>query len=387
MLNVLKIKIVPDANLFIVHLNKTCMHIALLASGMSWGKKESLAITVRQYAQELQRRGHTVAIISEKKGALSEEVEDGVLLFRANGGSLFAYLFAFYRARKKLGTFDVIHGFSAAPVFVLRSLLCKIVEPRARVIHTLKSYSRSSFGYYFTWLLKFAHGVTVPTLVYKQKLRSLRHVSVIRSHIDISAFYSYPPKEKKLIRKILNLPEVPILFYYGATWDDKGVSVLFQAIRQLLDQNSPVFLLLVTRYELESPLKQQLLDLKLNNHVRVINEKITVCDYLNAVDVCVLPYKSLRGTEGNPSCLLESVACKTPVITTKLPELEEIFENETDMLLVQPNNAVQFAVGIKQLLDEPSLAERLAHHAWTRIADFDVKKITDEFLKCYDCNS
>ena len=66
MLNVLKIKIVPDANLFIVHLNKTCMHIALLASGMSWGKKESLAITVRQYARELQRRGHTVAIISEK---------------------------------------------------------------------------------------------------------------------------------------------------------------------------------------------------------------------------------------------------------------------------------------------------------------------------------
>ncbi|HLC19746.1 MAG TPA: glycosyltransferase family 4 protein [Candidatus Nanoarchaeia archaeon] len=359
------------------------MHIALLASGMSWGKKESLAITVRQYARELQRRGHTVAIISEKKGALSEEIEDGVPLFRSNGGSIFAYLFAFHRARKKLGRFDVVHGFSAAPLFVIRSLLCKMLEPRARIIHTLKSYSRSSFGNYFTWLLKFAQAVTVPTLVYKQKLRLLQNVSVIRSHLDISTFYSYPPKEKKSIRKILNLPDVPVLFYYGATWDEKGVDVLFQALRQLLDQSTQVFLLLVTRYEIEQPLKQQLLDLKLNNHVRVINEKITVCDYLNAVDVCVLPYKSLRGTEGNPSCVLESVACKTPVITTKLPELEEIFENGTDILLVQPNDAEQLAAGIKQLLDELSLGEQLAHHAWTRIADFDVKKITDEFLKLY----
>src|SRR3989344_1307894 len=332
-------------NLFIVHLNKTRMHIALLASGMSWGKKESLAITVRQYARELQRRGHTVAIISEKKGALSEEIEDGVPLFRSNGGSIFAYLFAFHRARKKLGRFDVVHGFSAAPVFIIRSLLCKIFE---------------------------------------QKLRLLRNVSVIRSHLDISLFYSYPPKEKKSIRKILNLPDVPVLFYYGATWDEKGVDVLFQALRQLLDQSTQVFLLLVTRYEIEQPLKQQLLDLKLNNHVRVINEKITVCDYLNAVDVCILPYKSLKGTEGNPSCLLECIACKTPVVTTKLPELQEILVHERDVLMALPSNQPSLAACIHHLIRDKEFRLRLANNAKRKIGQFDVKIITDQFLKLYE---
>lgn len=360
------------------------MNIALLASGTSLGKKESLAITVRQYAKELQRRGHKVAIISEKKGGLCEEI-DGVPIFRADGGVFFAYPRAFYLARKKLGQFDVIHGFSAAPVFVLRSFLCMLIEPRARVIHTVKSYSRSSFGHYFTWLLNFAHAVTVPTHVYKKKLRLVRKnsISVIRSHIDTSAFYAYSAREKKAIKKKLELPDIPAIFYYGATWNDKGVDDLLHAVRLLIDKKIQIFLLLVTRYELEKPLRELISELKLENNVRIINEQIKVIDYLNAVDICVLPYKSLRGTEGNPSCLLEAVACQTPVVTTKLAELQEIFEDGHDILMASPCDYAELATCIKRLVSEPAFAKQLVLCASKKITLFDIKIVTDQFLKMY----
>lgn len=60
--------------------------------------------------------------------------------------------------------------------------------------------------------------------------------------------------------------------------------------------------------------------------VEFILENIKIEDYVNFADVVVLPYRNFLGTEGNPSCLLEAMACKTPVVTTNLPELKEIIE-------------------------------------------------------------
>ncbi|HLC74441.1 MAG TPA: glycosyltransferase family 4 protein [Candidatus Nanoarchaeia archaeon] len=355
------------------------MNIALLAAGMSWGKKESLAITVRQYAHELLRRGHTVAIISERKGAAAEEIEDGVHLFRGSGGIFFSYVAAFYRARK-LGRFDVIHGFSAAPVFVLRSLLCKLVEPRARVVHTLKSYSRSALGNYCTWLLNFVHHVTVPTAIYKSKLRFVREkrISVVRSHIDLAAFRAYSAAEKKEVRAKLGLPAVPVLFYYGATWTDKGVDDLVFAVRQLLDQHIACFLLIAPRYEIEKDLKTLIMD-TLGSNAR-IDYGISVVDYLNAADVCVLPYKSICGTEGNPSCLLEAMACKTAVVTTSILELREIVVD--DVLMAIPGDCTSLAHALSSVLNNAKLRERLAEHA--QIAQFDVRIVAEQFLKIYE---
>ena len=54
------------------------------------------------------------------------------------------------------------------------------------------------------------------------------------------------------------------------------------------------------------------------------NSKVKIEDYVALSDIVLLPYKTLEGTEANPSCVLESMAVKTVVVTSKLPELTAI---------------------------------------------------------------
>ena len=68
--------------------------------------------------------------------------------------------------------------------------------------------------------------------------------------------------------------------------------------------------------------------------------------------------------------MLEAAACNTPVVTTKLPELEEIFGG----VMVRPNDPHALAEGIL-------LALRSTHTI--DVAQFDVKKVTDDFLRLY----
>ncbi|MEK6951358.1 MAG: glycosyltransferase, partial [Nanoarchaeota archaeon] len=84
--------------------------------------------------------------------------------------------------------------------------------------------------------------------------------------------------------------------------------------------------------------------LGLGNYARIITTDDPIEDYVTLADVVVLPYANLWGTDGNPSCLLEALACGTPVVTTAFPELKEIAEG-----------AVEFA----NVDDVPGLAEKL----------------------------
>ena len=100
-------------------------------------------------------------------------------------------------------------------------------------------------------------------------------------------------------------------------------------------------------------------------------------------DAVVLAYPTLRGTEGNPSCLLESMAAKTPVVTTSLPELREIIQHEQEVLMANPSDPVSVAENIIKILKNEQLKQQLTENAYIKAQEFDTKKIAEEFLKLY----
>ena len=87
--------------------------------------------------------------------------------------------------------------------------------------------------------------------------------------------------------------------------------------------------------------------------------------------------------EGTPSCLLEGMACKTPVVTTELPELQEIVIKDQDVLMAVPGDSLSLANQVVRLLKDRKLQQRLAGNAYQKVFNFDVKKIADEFLHLY----
>ena len=113
-----------------------------------------------------------------------------------------------------------------------------------------------------------------------------------------------------------------------------------------------------------------------------MTHEINVTDYVNLADAAVLPYVDMIGTEGNPSCLLESVACKTPVVTTRQPELLEIF-GERELFYAEPADSASLADAIVMALLKPKEAKRRAERAFKKIGQFDVRKVAGQFLRLY----
>jgi len=134
----------------------------------------------------------------------------------------------------------------------------------------------------------------------------------------------------------------------------KGISYLINSMDEVRKQKPNVKLLIIPSSPGISSYRRYIKQIKrkkLGKWIKIIGKKVKIEDYVNLADAVVLPYPHLISTEGNPSCLLESMACKTPVVTTNLPELIEIVKPGQDVLMAKPKDSSSLAKNIIKLLD------------------------------------
>lgn len=315
--------------------------------------KEATHITVNNFTKELSQYGE-ITVISDKKvsGFLS-------------------------KIKAQPHTVDIIHNFSASPLFAFKTILAKRYQKNAKTVHTIKSYSRSVLGsLYFSRILNFVDAVTVPTQVMAEKLLKCgvkkEKVQVIRSHIDTTKFV---PLDKKNLKTKYGYSDKKIVFYYGSTYFKKGLQTLVQG-SQLIDAQ----IIIAPR---DYPDQEFFNSVKDKSNIKVITDDLDVIEYVNLADMVVLPYLDLTATEGNPSCLLEAMACKTPVVTADLPELREIVEPEKEVLMAKPGDVASLALQINRLLKNQRLGKKLAENAYSKSKQFDTKVVTKQFIDLY----
>ena len=123
--------------------------------------------------------------------------------------------------------------------------------------------------------------------------------------------------------------------------------------------------------------------LGINDYVQIVKE-IDVVEYLNLAEMVVLPYSSMKSTEANPSCLIEAMACKTPAISSNLPEIKEILGNSECGLLAKPKSPSSIAKKILFLLDNPDYANRLVEKAYLKSKEYDLKEVSERFIGIYE---
>ncbi|OGY53737.1 MAG: hypothetical protein A2912_01395 [Candidatus Buchananbacteria bacterium RIFCSPLOWO2_01_FULL_40_23b] len=118
----------------------------------------------------------------------------------------------------------------------------------------------------------------------------------------------------------------------------------------------------------------------MNHVVEFITGNIPIEEYVNFADVVVLPYRNLQGTEGNPSCLLEAMSCKTLVVTTDLPELREIANGL--VFMAKPGDVDSLTETIIQAMGKKD--QEMIEKAYHKVQEFSFERITEEFLKLYE---
>ncbi len=356
--------------------------------------KEATNITTLNYARELQRRGHQVIVVAEKRKYLPAfEVFAGVPIYRHP----FSFNNTFMKKiagiqltlrQLKRNHFypDIIHVFSSSMLLSLNGILAKRMFPKSELVHTVKSESQFSHDRYFSFLLKFVDLITVATtkqanMLLKRGLEK-ENLKIIHSHINLAKFRPLP-REK--LKQKYGFSKRGVILNYGAMREDKGTTDLFKSIPKVAKACPNVLYLFICRWkEIEQWYLQFIRQNNLGKNVKIITDDVVIEEYVNLADLAIFPYQTLTRTESNPSCVLESLACKTPVITTNLEELQEIFADGHDCIMVSPKDSRQIAVKTIDLLKNSKKRNNLAENGIKTAQNFDVQKITKEFLREYE---
>lgn len=392
--------------------------IALLSPPFGPQRRDGIINTVGKYAAELERRGHNVVMVQHRgDGYDTRDTVHGVLVYRPyeflafesvpfDIGSqgrdpLVTYALAVWKAQQEFGvTFDVIHSFGAAPLAALRNVFCRVFSD-ATSIYTMKSMPADSDGYgprslRYSNVLNAVDGVGAATPSLKRELVDSgckTPIEVIPPNIDLDSFR---PVDVSTLEAELGYESNTVVLYYGHFREIKGVHVLLRSIAQVVDEYPSVRCILAWSRGGDLPHDSDggrrdryddLIDeLQIDEYVDIYpwEPGFPINEYVNLADMVVLPYTKLVEMEAVPLCVVESMAAKKPVVSTRHSHLTDFFSHGDDIYLVDPDDATALAEGIRTLIDSPTLRAEVAESGHNRTADFSLETVTDDYLRLYD---
>ncbi|OFV84871.1 MAG: hypothetical protein A2W26_11910 [Acidobacteria bacterium RBG_16_64_8] len=185
--------------------------------------------------------------------------------------------------------------------------------------------------------------------------------SVIPVGVDLAAFR---PSDRGAAKAAFGLHDRPTILFAGRFEPEKRVEVVIEAIRGL---TQPPDLLLAGQGRLDSRMRALAGGLP----VRFLGpvDRIRMPVLLSAVDALVLA----SSHEGLPTIVLESLACGTPVIATRVGDLSRVLEEgKTGFYFDGSPGALRDLLAMRwdSLLAMRSACARSAEpYSWDRVAD------------------
>ena len=194
-------------------------------------------------------------------------------------------------------------------------------------------------------------------------------LNVIPNGIDSREFY---PMDKIKCRNDLKIwQNKKVILFVGNLLEVKGIEYLLGAIKNLDEnkRNDIVFYILGSgklQPQVEN-LRDTLKHVQLQLVGDVPHDKLVV--WMNAADILCL--SSIH--EGWPNVLMESLACGTPVVSTRVGGVPEIINNESLGILVPSSDSKALSEAIEKALstqwDKNILINRVSFESWDIVAD------------------
>lgn len=217
-------------------------------------------------------------------------------------------------------------------------------------------------------------------------MKDKNRIVCIGNGVAIDSFCKEHHKED--IRASLGIPDGDkVIGFVGRLVREKGLMELVEAFREINRGNKATWLLIVGETlpsdrdsAFGETLKRYIGCDDWGNRVIFTGFRDDIPEIMSIMDVFVLP----SHREGLPRTIIEAMASGKPVVATDISGCrEEVVVGETGFL-VPVKNPQSLAYSIGQILDNPSLAERMGLAGRRRaIEKYDEKRVIEKQLAIY----
>ena len=193
-------------------------------------------------------------------------------------------------------------------------------------------------------------------------------IKVEADAVDMARFENLPSSTDARQQLQLN-PQQFTIGYAGSLYDGRGINIILE-LAQIFPEIH--FLLVGGNPEQVESLQQKTASQNILNITFigfVSNTQLPL--YLAASDILLMPYQNTIRTFGNvgnitrwisPMKMFEYMAANRPMISSDLPVLREVL-NENNAILITADNVQDWAEAIRKLYDEADYASALANKA------------------------
>ncbi len=178
----------------------------------------------------------------------------------------------------------------------------------------------------------------------------------------------------------------------GSLQPYKGYEYLLMACVLLKRRNFKFTCEIIGGGELNSSLGKRILELGLENVVQLLGGKTEteVAEYLHNAHCYVQPSIITESgkMEGIPVAIMEAMACKLPVIATKISGIPELIEDQRSGFLIPPADEVALAERIFWIYENSEIAGELGEHGYKKVKkDFNTNKIAPQLKELFAQNT
>jgi glycosyltransferase involved in cell wall biosynthesis len=189
-----------------------------------------------------------------------------------------------------------------------------------------------------------------------------QRIHVIPDGID---FAPYEDKSSKdyLRHELSFAPDDYLIGIVAHLADHKGHKYLIQASKFLKEQAPKIKIIIVGEGPLKLELSEQAKNIQVEDMVFFMGFRDDVPQILNSLDMFVLS----SYLEGMGSSLMDAMACRLPIVATKVGGIPEVVKHNKTGLLVSPRSPKSLASAILKLYQDKELADRLGQNGYEEV--------------------
>lgn len=351
------------------------MKIVIFTPGLITGGAEIMSMRLAVKLKELNNDVEVICL-DGKKNNINEQIlfdnNVNIHFVDDNVKSKFKRLIHSWKILSKIKP-DVIHSHISGTIYAIPWAFLH----RVKIIHTIHTKPDVEFPKYILKIFKFLAKIKKMTLVAVSKENQLIAKKFYKLSDNRIKYVNNPVDVRKYYKNINKLNDKFVFINVSRQDVNKNQILMIRGIYELILKKHNVELILVGDGNQHQNLKNEIINLKLEDNVHLLGERSDVEIFLADSDV----YLSTSHREGLPLSMLEAMASYLPIISTNVGGISDIVKENG--ILIEDDSLEQLVSAMEFMLDNKEKLTSLGNKSREIANEYDAEKCALKYMEIY----